>query len=712
MLIVLYRLSRRLALQHVSCLVIAMGTIIVHICLLRVSLFPTGQGHEGMIASNDNGISSVFRFSIKKDGAKFVRRDIVFEMAENSVDNSVYKLMDKDGEGGRKDTAAGRDVKPASAYAAASQQLPAYPSSSSFTNGTLLPNASSSLSSPQAAPAAAIAVQDSNKQQLQSSTVPKQSVAAVSRDIKPLLPSPSAVKVAVKQAIAPKLPSNASPAAQQPASLSTGNKLNSSLTVKASPAAAAVVSKATSVKKPGVIAPQPKPTMSPRIRINRRGSWQCQSLATKKQPNDELCVYSAIYDARKEAGGKPTIRIAAVSTIKQEDLPSIIWCQFLAVDASRNVRMTPVGNLSNVQITRVGRGHRVQTKPSTVPSSKQVNMLYAQIMISCLLPASSSISASSITHVSLVTNISQPTTNLLQIYRQDPVLGSNPLVKAPTNASAAATDPTIYEHEFGICVPISFGYIDPIRLINWVEMNKVLGVTEINIYNASMTSDADAVFSYYRGLIVVHQIVPPVPDRTYGGVKLGSPAGLNDCMYRNMHRYRYLIIIDFDEVITPRPDVNYASLMTLIDRSRQTTNRLVHSYSAKNAYFYLSYPPDMTYPPWQPYQRYRTRFDSKAVSVFDKSFLNPRLCLSAFNHYCYITLPDTTRQSIPTLLATVHHYTGCKKKCELMNSSAVVDDVMLRYGSYVGKTVASLAEQLNLKLPTEASPLSTVVSTP
>jgi len=78
-------------------------------------------------------------------------------------------------------------------------------------------------------------------------------------------------------------------------------------------------------------------------------------------------------------------------------------------------------------------------------------------------------------------------------------------------------------------------------------------------------------------------------------VKLASPASLNDCMLRNVYRYRYTVVVDFDEFIIPRSHDNYSQLIEHINLMYRP-HRLPHTYTFHNTYFFLDLAPDVQQP--------------------------------------------------------------------------------------------------------------------
>ena len=181
--------------------------------------------------------------------------------------------------------------------------------------------------------------------------------------------------------------------------------------------------------------------------------------------------------------------------------------------------------------------------------------------------------------------------------------------------------------------------------MEWIEVHSLLGVTHSYIYNGSLSTEMNAdVFEYYekRGRLTLIQMPPPaVDDFSEEGARLGSPAALNDCMLRNMHTSRFIIPIDFDEFIVPRLHANYSTMIEHIDRT-MNFKESHHTYAFRMAYFFQYFPHDVTQPRSLKTLRIRHRTSAGEFLFGSKSFVDPRLCLSVFNHYCWIRFPSGT----------------------------------------------------------------------
>ena len=308
----------------------------------------------------------------------------------------------------------------------------------------------------------------------------------------------------------------------------------------------------------------------------------------------EIYVYSAIYDNRTAGGNNPFIRILAIGRTVIR-----LFCHFWFPDGVISVQ---------AKITVNGAGHRID------------GVLFKQYYFSCLLPLGFPFIP---THVSLAVRQCGNLTNKIQI-----VTPENPPQK----------------HDFGICVPITYWYLDPYRIVEWIEMNKLFGVTEINVYTCNLSELTKKVLRYFQseGIVKMHDIPPPKNGHTKDGVQLAGPISINDCMWKNMYRYRYVLIIDFDEIIVPKFHSNYKEMLQSIDEDYHCTKH--KAYSFRNTFFWVGC--RATVNKVTSYISTFTRRESPSqYGMSAKSFLDPTKCLSAFNHVCL-----TEFQSLKTFL--------------------------------------------------------------
>jgi len=91
------------------------------------------------------------------------------------------------------------------------------------------------------------------------------------------------------------------------------------------------------------------------------------------------------------------------------------------------------------------------------------------------------------------------------------------------------------------------------------------------------------------------------------------------------------------------------------------------------------------------------------AQMASKSFVDPRACLSVFNHYCLRPLrqPSTTLVHIHvhTDIARSHHYRKCgftNKTCADYVAQQTVDDVTLRFRARLQPAVEAVLHRLGV----------------
>ena len=225
-----------------------------------------------------------------------------------------------------------------------------------------------------------------------------------------------------------------------------------------------------------------------------------------------------------------------------------------------------------------------------------------------------------------------------------------------------------FEHEFGVCLaggPLHGSMTseeDADWLIEWFEINRMFGVTEFYLINANLQKSQriDNILKYYQDQKLVKQTETFYEHQVLASnsqeVKIFKSVTLNDCVYTNMYRYRYIVIIDLDEILVPLNAQTYSNLVQSVDDKRWT------SLKVKARAFYMDF-----YTPQQ--QRLEnatlrtTRYLKYVDDIRNKTILNPRNCIASGSHFCFLQLPGKHEMFVPQ--ARVHHYRhNCYKKEE------------------------------------------------
>ena len=107
--------------------------------------------------------------------------------------------------------------------------------------------------------------------------------------------------------------------------------------------------------------------------------------------------------------------------------------------------------------------------------------------------------------------------------------------------------------EFTVCLhsPFDFKTDKASGIIEWIELNRIMGGDQFILYNYSSTSENDAVLNLYqkRGLVdIIQWNLPAQADIHY----LGQVAAMTDCLYRSFYSSKFIVYLDLDEFIIPR----------------------------------------------------------------------------------------------------------------------------------------------------------------
>ncbi|XP_015271331.1 PREDICTED: uncharacterized protein LOC107114389 isoform X2 [Gekko japonicus] len=133
--------------------------------------------------------------------------------------------------------------------------------------------------------------------------------------------------------------------------------------------------------------------------------------------------------------------------------------------------------------------------------------------------------------------------------------------------------------DFTVCISAMFGeYNNVLQFVQSMEMYKILGAGRVVIYKNSCSPLMQKVLDYYIAEGIVEVI--PWPIDSYLKVSsywhhsmdpkdigyYGQITALNDCIYDNMYRSRYILLNDMDEIILPG---KYADWKTMTQNLQQ-----------------------------------------------------------------------------------------------------------------------------------------------
>ncbi|KAK0684880.1 GALT1 galactosyltransferase, partial [Pygoscelis papua] len=138
--------------------------------------------------------------------------------------------------------------------------------------------------------------------------------------------------------------------------------------------------------------------------------------------------------------------------------------------------------------------------------------------------------------------------------------------------------------DFTVCISAMFGnYNNVLQFIQSMEMYKILGVQKVVIYKNNCSHLMEKVLKFYVEEGTVEIIPWPInshlkvsskwhfmQDGTHIGY-YGQITALNDCIYRNMQRSKFVVLNDADEIILPLKHPDWKSMMSSLQEQNPGT---------------------------------------------------------------------------------------------------------------------------------------------
>ncbi|XP_065340278.1 uncharacterized protein LOC135939697 [Cloeon dipterum] len=286
--------------------------------------------------------------------------------------------------------------------------------------------------------------------------------------------------------------------------------------------------------------------------------WQVQ-----KMPRETYLLFNAYFDNRTVlTGGGSFVRILAV--IDRPEPSNKSFCQLWFANK-------PEPTISDVS----------QTDFLWYREWGNDKSPYQPYLFSCAVPASLGMVPES---VSLVANPCDNATNNLRVIDNRALFGK--------------------KLNFGVCVKaMNFKHqpLVSIRLVEWIEMHKILGADKIFIYELQVHPNTTRVLDYYKaqGLVEVTKLAlpgsaPNIPDlmemyMSHRTFSIQCPLELiqyTDCLLKNMNLFEFIVVVDIDEVILPLQVDNWYDLIykVAIPKNKQRTEGIA-SFVARNVHF-------------------------------------------------------------------------------------------------------------------------------
>ncbi|XP_061074415.1 uncharacterized protein LOC133108730 [Conger conger] len=270
-----------------------------------------------------------------------------------------------------------------------------------------------------------------------------------------------------------------------------------------------------------------------------------------------------------------------------------------------------------------------------------------------------------------------------------------------------------FDFNFTVCISTMFGnYSNLLQVVQSMEMYRLLGVGRVTVYKNSCSPEVQRALDYYeaRGFLeVVPWPVTSLINVSPGWRKSASPGdlhyygqipALNDCLYRNMYRTKYVALHDIDELILPLKVEDWNQLLERLERKYSSDK----GFEFENHVFPISVSDEG--------DRYRPREweNVKGVNVLEhvhrepnipgrfnnfKVITNPRLVFEATVHGFLHSLHGSVRVS-PDEAHLYHIRKGARP--DLRPSELIKDDRIRHYSSRLLPAVSDVLKRISNKV--------------
>lgn len=283
-----------------------------------------------------------------------------------------------------------------------------------------------------------------------------------------------------------------------------------------------------------------------------------------------------------------------------------------------------------------------------------------------------------------------------------------------------------------VCIkPLEFNKDISDDLMQWIEINKILGADGIDIYVKDVHSKVEKLLNYYYNneynvKVLPYESIENFVRRTKKITEKNSVQFIttnqylnytkkylqenedtvmnndknirklwqkrknelisyNDCFYRNIHASDFILPVDIDEIIVPKQDLRTWKEVILKTGNVEPEVDNYASLAVQNTYFLKRFPTrdrnEFVF-----FLRHTSRTDFSPPEESTKSFVSTRNALTVFNHYALDVLKPGIRNVLflPNNVIQMNHYRetcsiNLLPQCVKYNLAKYQDTIMLKY---------------------------------
>ena len=270
---------------------------------------------------------------------------------------------------------------------------------------------------------------------------------------------------------------------------------------------------------------------------------------------------------------------------------------------------------------------------------------------------------------------------------------------------------------FGVCVKdLDFMDDQTIQVIEWVEILSLLGADMFYIYVIKVHPNVMKTLKYYEklGRVKVEMMTEPknlpTKEQSIAQWLQNELISLNDCLYKHLYEFEFLVPLDIDEIIMPvrEEDKTWRDLLDReIEKRRQDKTVLYSTYTVCNVFFLSDNNHQGEIQPEVPanflflQSIYRAQ-NFSVDGVGEKSFQNTEKVLAMHNHnamFCFDTNICDWYLFEKSYAQLNHYRKGCENypvdECEGFKKNTVKDVMLWRCKKDVIKNVKETLDGLS-----------------
>lgn len=249
-----------------------------------------------------------------------------------------------------------------------------------------------------------------------------------------------------------------------------------------------------------------------------------------------------------------------------------------------------------------------------------------------------------------------------------------------------------------VCVaPLQLNSSTVLRVVEFVEMYRLLGATHFYFYCIQCSTDVASVLRHYRKHGLVDILPWNLGDSLNEVYSFGAVAHSNDCIYRAMavDNYRYAAIVSLDEILIPLKHNSLLSFMLQCDEG------LTASYVFRNVFFHKKDKGDNFSTPEKAQNRLlytqtkvRRTLEIMPAYTNSKFIVNTRAAVNMGTERLWLAAPGYTDHILSPTVGLLFHY---RDKCINCRTVMLVDYTARRFGSLIWDRVDDTCLQTFLK---------------